>query len=199
MREIDLGPTDDCIHYFFETGHSTARSLDDMLCAMIKQMLLSCQRQSVALPSKVSQALRDIFEARKVLLTTDGLTTLFKAMVDVFPRTVYLIDGFDDLEERQIQDLFAVLRKVFVSGNPHGSKLALFSRESLGRGIDIGEQLAPLPTKEGIRLSLKHLSPDIAKFVDAEVDAQQLRRRITRNENLVMEIKEKLKGNSDKM
>jgi len=199
MREIDLGPTDACIHFFFETGHTTARSLDDMLRAMIKQLLLSSQKASIALSSQVHQALHDMFDARKVLPTTDELTTLLKEMVDIFPRTLYLIDGFDDLNESQIQDLFAVLRRIFATGNPHGSKLALFSRESLGRGLDIGEQLAPVPAKEGIRLNLKHLTSDIAKFVDEQVHAQQLRRRITNNESLILEIKEKLKENSDKM
>lgn len=199
MREIDLGPTDACIHYFFETGHTTTRSLEDMLRAMIKQLLLSSQRASIALSSKVHQALHDMFDARKVLPTTDELTALLKEMIDVFPRTLYLIDGFDDLDEPQIQDLFAILRKIFVPGNPHGSKLALFARESLGRGLGIDKQLAPIPATEGIRLNLKHLSLDIAKFVDVQVDDQQLRRRITNNESLVLEIKEKLKENSEKM
>lgn len=170
-----------------------------MLRALIKQLLLSSQRASIALPSRVPRALHDMFEARKVLPTTNELTNLLKEMVDVFPRTLYLIDGFDDLDELQIQDFFAILRRLFIAGSPHGSKLALFSRESLGRGLDISEQLAPLPAKKGIRLSLEHLSPDIDKFVDVQVDAQHLRRRITSNEDLVMEIKQKLKENSDKM
>ncbi len=119
-REIDLGPTNACIHFFFETGYTTAMSLDDILRAMIKQLLLSSKRASTALFSQVDQALHDMFEARKVLPTTNELTTLLKEMVDIFPRTLYLIDGFDDLNESQIQDLFTVLCRIFATGNPHG-------------------------------------------------------------------------------
>lgn len=194
MQELFFDTPRFCIHYFFETGTSSSSALDELMRAIIKQMILS------GIPlNRFSTAINEAFKPERLPPPTEELVDLVKLLIDHFPPSVYIIDGFDGLDELQLQDMFSALRRVFDDNNSHGSKLVLVSREVLGRGIDVNHQLTGLSQVYTIRLTLAHLSNDIARFVEAQVNEQQIRRIITRNEKLLKDIKKKLKANSEKM
>lgn len=198
MLELRLNAHRSCIHYFIEAGTNSRSALDDLLRAMIKQLVVSHDQTILAFPPEILKALR-IFKVSGFPPPTDDLVRLLKMLVDYSPPSMYLIDGLDDLDETQLLDMFDMLRRIFAEHNSHGSKLALFSRETLGRGIDIERQLTGLSQVHVLRLTLAHLSKDIARFVEAEVNRQQIRRLITTNEALVNEVKKKLIAHSGKM
>lgn len=166
--------------------------------AMIKQ-LLSANFATVCFSSSLQNEIYDIFAQKGHRPSTDQLATVLQQLIDLAPQSVYLIDGFDDMDEYLIQKLFGILRMFFRPQNPHGSKLALFAREVLGRGIEISNALQTIPHVFRIRLDLKQLAGDIAAFVDAEVDRYRMDKTITTNDDLIREIKQKLKDNGEKM
>lgn len=150
-------------------------------------------------PPRISKALDDSLRLNIIPPSTEELIRLLKTLVDFSPPMLYLIDGFDDLDESRLLDMFGVLRLIFADGNPHGSKLALFSRETLGRGIDIQRQLNGITQMHPIRLTLAQLSKDIVQYVEAQVNEQQIRRIITADETLIEDVKRKLITHSEKM
>lgn len=198
LEQLNLPPGYGCVHYFFDTGFASASSLDDLLRAFLKQ-LLSMRTITNALPHQLDQEIQDAFRKQVLPLSTSQLVLVLRKVIDLSPQMLYLIDGFDDMEESQIQGLFAFLRTTFACDNPHYSKLALFSREVLGRGIEASKSLRTIENMFEIRFSLSHLSDDIAKFVEAQVEEQQLSRTITEDATLIADIKQKLKENGDKM
>lgn len=199
MQELRLNAHRTCVHYFFETGRNSPSALNELLRALIKQLVATDDDTMLPLPSGQFTALRDVIRINGLPPSIEELTTLLKVLIDSRPPTLYLIDGFDDLDESQLLDMFGVLRRIFADQNPHGSKLALFSRETLGRGIDIERQLVKISQVQSLRLSVADLSKDIAKFVEAQVNEQQLRRAITQNEALVEDVKKNLISHSERM
>jgi len=188
-----------CVHYFFDSGKAGPKSLDNLLRALIKQLILSRDKALQPIESETQAEIRTMFQVQAIPPSTDMLKFILHKLMDETPGVFYLVDGFDDMAEPQIQSFFVLLRTIFRNGNSHGSKLAIFSRETLGRGIDVQKQLSVLEKVSQIRLSLQLLSGDISRFVEALVDEQQLMRKITDDESLLAEIKSKLKANGDKM
>lgn len=161
--------------------------------------MLQYDSSIVGMPIDCSIAIKSVFGSSGVPPATEDLVDLLKLLIDAYPPSLYLIDGFDDLNELQIQDMFGALRRIFAANTQHGSKLVLISREILGRGINVEDQLTGLSQIYSVRLELFHLQADIDKFVEAQVKEQQLRRVITKDESLIKDIKKSLKANSDKM
>lgn len=199
IKELNLSGNRICFHYFFDVQKKSTSPLSDMLRAFIKQIYMSCKRGFSVLPAELETALYDTFKPRTQLPSIDDLTFHLNKLLSTTPKALYLIDGYDDLDEIQMQKFFIVLRATFSKHNSHGSKLALFSRETLGKGIDIDKQLSVLPAVNILRLRLEHLRSDISKYVEAQVTDQELKKTISMNKNLVEEIKIKLKEHSDKM
>ncbi|KAK5952743.1 hypothetical protein OHC33_006336 [Knufia fluminis] len=199
FHELRSAKLQACIHYFVDSGKTGPKSLDSMLRGIIKQLIL-CHDEAMSPMSPALQAeVRATFQSNSLPPTVDGLKTLVQKMADETPGVLYLIDGFDEMAEQQIQQLFVALRNIFRDSASHGSKLIIFSRETLGKGISVRKQLSVLAQVFYIRLSLKQLSGDISRFVEALVDEKQLMRNITEDENLLLDIKSKLKAHGDKM
>lgn len=199
MLELRLNANERCIHYFFETDSNSSSSLNGLYRALIKQLITQFDCSTLTLPKNCSTAVKSVFKLHGIPPDTEDLLGLLKLLIDSFPPSLYLIDGFDDLDELQIQDMFSALRGIFSDQNLHHSKLVLVSREILGRGIDVEHQTTGLLQVHTIRLTLSLLRRDIGTFVEAQVNEQQLRRKITENESLIKDIKKSLKANSEKM
>lgn len=199
LKELQLDSTRTCFHYFFDANKTSPDPLSAMLRALIKQVLELLTKQVNTLPKEIETELFDMFNGTRAPPSIDNLASLLLKLINKVPRALYLMDGFDHLNEVQIQKFFSVLRTVFGELNSHGSKIALFSRETLGKGIDIEKQLSTLTRIHILRLTLDHLSADIERYVEAQVNEQELKRTLSTNTALVSEIKAKLKAHSDKM
>lgn len=199
MQELRLNAHRICVHYFFETGYKSKSALDDLLRALIRQLVSSHDDTMLLLPSGQSTALRNVFRPSRLPPSNEEISTLLKELIDSYPPTLYLIDGFVDLDDSQLLDMFSILRRIFGDQNRHGSKLALFSREILGRGINIRRQLNGISQVHSVRLEMADPSEDIAQFVEAQMNEHQTRRIITENENLITEVKRTLISHTKKM
>lgn len=196
LKECNISETNQCIHFFFDNSQATPVTLKEMLRGIIKQALAKIEKALGLLPERLNRNVSELFGEFSRAPSLEQLSSLFENVVDMLPGTLYVIDGFDGMVENDILDMFTIIRKCFSSLKLHRSKLALFSREILGRGIDIRAQIQH---SNFIRLQLRHVQKDIETFVDTRIDLMQLRRIITTNENLISEIREELKANSEKM
>lgn len=196
LKEAKLSSKDCCIHFFFNNNQKFTPTLNDLLRAMIKQALLRIEKDHGVLPHELKTKLFENFGTPTCSPPNNVLIALFENVIDRLPGTLYVIDGIEALAEDEILSIFGIIRTCFGQSKQHSSKLALFSREILGRGIDVCKQL---PEIHYLRLGLNHLQKDIETFVDTQVELMQLKRVITQNAELLDEIRAKLKANSKKM
>lgn len=129
-------------------------------------------------------------------LSISRVTHLFESLLPWIPDAVFLIDGFDNLSEDYLQHLFSILRNLTGLLQSVGSKIALFGREVLGRGIDINTQL---PGSYSINLKFVNLEADINRFVDVQVERFQLRRNLIQDPALLQQISRTLKLRGQEM
>lgn len=124
------------------------------------------------------------------------LKAIFRELVRLVSRTYYVIDGLDYLNDEDIIKALSLLRELLETCEQHHSKVILFSRRVLGRGINVEKQLPGILTLE---LELKFLEHDITVFVNTEIDERLRDREITTNVEVIAELRRVLKVHADKM
>jgi hypothetical protein len=107
-----------------------------------------------------------------------------------------IVDEVDVLEEEQVRCFFRLFKSAAENGSFDQVKFLMFSREILGRGIDLTKQLSNTTV---LPVSISNLRGDIERFVHHEVDRKQQECAITKDKTLLDEIKKVLIDRADKM
>lgn len=178
------------VSYYFEAGTEHKTSLQDVLKAMIRQCLSSLRNSGVIMSTALLDQIQNVAKNVQNTSSLPRIMRLFESVIIAMPNTVFVIDGFDDLAEDQLQTFLSVLRNLTDTMRACGSKIALFGRKVLGRGIGIQAQL---PGARSIDLKFVDIEHDINTFVDVQIERFQAVRNITQNAKLLQDIKTILK------
>lgn len=126
-----------------------------------------------------------------------ALSDVLAQFRSLLPACLFVIDGIDALPENEVVSFLKFLRIHFTAsdGDSEGSKVLVFCRETLGRGF----RVADLPQTSILQVTLEHIQPDLYTYVEHKVEEKQKGRTITGNLRLIEQVKNILKGNSEKM
>lgn len=174
--------------------HTT--SLQDVLNALIKQSLLKLKDSRTGLSPALLTQIQDVATGPVNIASLSKVISLFEAIIAIMPHALFLVDGFDELSEEQLQNFLSVFRNLTGLLHSVGSKVAFFGREVLGRGINLQAQL---PESCNINLRYVNIAQDVERFVDVQMERFQARRTITQNVRLLQQINTELKARGREM
>lgn len=185
------------VTFFADPSSNNNITACDVVRAQIKQLVARFRECDEGLPRDAASALTKAFPHAKAIPDLGTLTDILKMLVAGLGSCVFVTDGLDILQEREVVSYLQVVRVLFASVPDSVShcRMIIFCRETLGRGIRIDT----IPRSTTLRIGISHLRRDIHKYIDHEVAAKQLDRNITRDEQLLQEIKDVLKANCAKM
>jgi hypothetical protein len=196
---IRLGPSQNrtVVHYYCDALSTAKPTTDHILRAFIKQLWIHLAHLRKPIPPDVRPTIKTLFGDRVMVpVAPDDLKAIFQNLVRLASRTYYVIDGLDYLGDEDIIEVLSLLRELLGTCEQHHSKVILFSRRVLGRGINVEKHLPGTLTLE---LEPKFLEHDIAVFVDTEIDQRLRNREITTNSEVIDRLRKVLKAHADKM
>lgn len=186
------------VSYFVDTLQAHQIKADDILRALIKQLLLARQETDDTLEAEFLAKLHTLFSSTTTLVPhSSQLITLAKELCNGNLKTYFVLDGIDGLTEDAIIRLLGMMKELTASieANQSARRILIFCRESLGRGIRFEND----PRFSSFQIALKHVESDIHAFVDHEVTSKQDERSLIQSRDLLDEVVNVLKSNSAKM
>ena len=187
-------PTESTANYFFDHEALHPFSTHDVLRALIKQCFSTSEPLTAATVSWARELRHSLLKTNSVVALQE-LTSILSRLLSETTKKVFVIDGYDGLNEEELRVFFELFRKLDPVLKRNGCQVAFFGREILGKGIDIRKQLSACQ----IDIGLSDLKADIEAFVDYQVESFHRERTLTENHHLIDEIKAALKTKSGNM
>ncbi|KAL3481008.1 hypothetical protein BJX99DRAFT_194840 [Aspergillus californicus] len=184
------------IHYYCDASLAASVSAADILRSIIKQILLYRRRLHLYVAEEFLESIEAVFVSPEYSPQENRVRELFGQALRMNTGAYLVVDGVDVLEEEEAHSFFRMLRESSQNGFLNGVKLLIFTREILGRGIDLAKQIR---NTRVLHLTICELRGDIRLYVHHEVDRKQEEYSITEDRDLLEEIKRVLIARGEKM
>jgi hypothetical protein len=141
-------------------------------------------------------AVKNFFGHNRTEPDFDDLKDIFIRLFYYVPNTIYILDGFDALDQEHSKSILICFRSLFSSSkSPQGSQLLLLSREQIPGYVDIATfipEIRQISTSPGVR-------QDIETYIEMSIIDKTMYRKLTEDALLLQEIKQKLLKESSGM
>jgi hypothetical protein len=118
------------------------------------------------------------------------LAEIFSSLLAYAPKTIYIVDGLDELKEKEAERVLRVVRQLFDGKcQGHDSRILIFSRDQVAPYLDVTRFI---PDTAYISTSMKSVTKDIQLYIESIIDDKMSRRELTSNLILAKEIKQTL-------
>lgn len=181
-------------HFFYSQSNKNRLGAEHLFRSFIKQMIgfldaagLSCPREIVSSTKRLFVPLRHLPNFEEII--EQVFMPLSQFLSDLFPHTTYIVDGLDECELPEVHRTLRVIRKM--SSLP-GRKVLISGRESL----DVKSFIQDLVTTT---ISGVETKKDIRQFIDWKLAEKLQERRLTEEEKVLQNIKDKLNDKADQM
>ncbi|PGH01143.1 hypothetical protein AJ79_08014 [Helicocarpus griseus UAMH5409] len=185
------------VFYYVENEETSTLSVPFILRSFIKQICEFFRLTSA--PFADNSILSDIhkfFGEKRTVPDIEDLEYVFVRLYRCVPDTIYVIDGFDALNQENCRILLRLIKQLFSDvSDRRGSKCMLLSREQIPGFTNVAT-LIP-----GIRQisTSSNIMQDIQLYIKTTIDDKTMFRELTNDYNLVDEIKQVLAKESSEM
>lgn len=175
---------------YFYCDYARPESLhaSTIFASLFKQLLVHLDRLKKPCPPAIQEQLVEAYKNGQKRLNEDlivGLTTCF---VEIF----FFIDGLDECEKNDVNEVLDFVRRLSTSPLGASSKIFIASRKE----VDVRSSI---PSCISITASGSGLSEDIRQYVEKTVDDRIAKAGYVNDRNLVQYVKDKLIGGAQDM
>jgi KAP family P-loop domain len=161
-----------------------------LLASFIKQVLIYFRKTKKPWPPKVREDIEKFFGKKRIEPDLDDLDYIFSSLHECLTKAIYVIDGLDELSEKEVENILQIVRRLFGSkSEQRGSRIIIFSRDQVALYLDITRAIpgtVRISTSDGIE-------NDIQKYIDTEIENKTVYvRQLTSDPVLMEETKAKL-------
>lgn len=185
------------ISYFVDTSQNQTPAARDMVRALIKQVVVFKQQNSMHLPKYLQDRLRIVLARTASHFALNAFIEIFKDLASHLMQCTIIIDGLDLLKEDDVTQCLQFLRSITSNTNSsqENLKTSIFCREIPGRGIRLENHASSVM----LQISLEHIQRDIHHYIDQAVSKKRQGSNLIEDNSLITEIVEVLKANSGRM
>src|SRR5438045_3199177 len=91
------------------------RKGSDLLASFIKQLLVYLATIHKPCPVKIEKDVRTFFGAKRSEPDFDDLADIFSGLYTYTPKVIYVIDGLDEFDGKEVEKVLRVVRQLFES------------------------------------------------------------------------------------
>ena len=139
-------------------------------------------------PPIIREQMKKFYETYELTPDLDDVVHLFSMLFKFVDHATYIIDGLDELEDRQASEVLRVFRGLFRDAQDR--RLFLSSRTEIDCNIDV---INSIPGTMHIPISTADVEPDIRYYIDSTLQIKMSQdRKLTDNARLLQDINHKL-------
>lgn len=177
-------------HFFCSYLHKSRVQSVNLFKSYIKQIVNHLDEIKKSYSSDIHLCLRRFRSTRSSPPTyNEIIDKIFLPLNQLLDHPVYIVDGLDECDSGNIQNILEVFRRLIKQSN---TRVFIVGRESL----DIKRSI---PDSSTIYISQEYIKDDIREFVERKIEDKMRERQLTEQENLVRDIKETLIELADRM
>jgi hypothetical protein len=182
--------------FYCENEHYGSLQASYILSSFIKQLCEFLRYSSRPFPEDIIRKVRRFFGHDRTAPDFEDLKDIFILLFYYVPNTIYVLDGFDALNQEHIKGLLTFIRPLFCDPKPpQGSRILLLSREQIPGYINI---TTFMPGTCQISTSV-NVMRDIQIYIETSVDDKTMCRKLTDDRSLLDDIKRVLLTESSGM
>ena len=162
----------------------------DLLASFIKQLLMYLATICKPCPTEAENDIRKFFGAKRVEPDFDDLADIFSSLCAYTPKAIYLIDGLDAFDEKEVMKVLRIIQRLF--GNrteQNGSRILIFSRDQIAPFLDV---IRFVPGTAHISTSLENIASDIQLYIESAIEDKMYIRELSSDPALMKEVKQTL-------
>jgi hypothetical protein len=173
------------IYFFCETQQRSKLKASDLLASFIKQLLEYLTIVRKPCPTGVQDDLWKFFGTKRSEPDFDDLADIFSSLFPHTPKTIYIIDGLDEFDEKEVEKVLLIVRKLFASKSKrNGSRILIFSRDQIAPYLSVTRLI---PGTAHITTSLNNITKDIQLYIQIVIEDKMCVRELT-NDHALMEM-----------
>jgi hypothetical protein len=173
------------IYFYCETQQRGKLKGLDLLASFIKQLLMYLTTLHKPCPAGVQENLWKFFRTKRSEPDFDDLADIFSSLFQHAPKTVYIIDGLDEFDEKEVEKVLRIVRKLFGSKSKwNGSRILIFSRDQIAPYLSVTQLI---PGIAHISTSVNNITRDIQLYIQIVIEDKMCVRELT-NDHALMEM-----------
>ena len=176
------------VYFYCETAQREMLKASSVFESLSKQLLMFLALIRRARPLAIREQINKLYETHEIAPDLDDVVHIFSMLFDYVNHATYIIDGLDELEDREASKVLRVFRGLFT--DCQDKKLLLSSRTEVDCNINV---INSIPGTMHIPISTTDVEKDIQFYIDSTLQIKMSHdRKLTDNPRLVQEIKDSL-------
>jgi hypothetical protein len=178
------------IYFYCDSAQCTMLNGSALLASFIKQLLVYLDAMCKPCPLAVQGDIGKFFGMKRSEPDFEDLADIFSSLCAYTPKAIYILDGLDEFDEKEVEKVLRVVRQLFGGkSNRHGSRILIFSRDKVALHLDVGRSV---PGTVHISTS-NNITNDIQQYIDTVTEEKKTYvRELTSDPALMEETKQKL-------
>jgi hypothetical protein len=178
------------IYFYCEAQQRCKLKGSDLLASFIKQLLVYLTKVRKPFPTGVQEDLLKFFGEKRSVPDFDDLADIFSSLIPHTPETIYIIDGLDEFDEKEVEKVLRIVRKLFGSkSRQKGSRILIFSRDQIAPYLSVTRLI---PDIAHISTSLNNITKDIQLYIQTLIKDKMCLRELTNDQALMEMTKQRL-------
>ena len=177
-------------HFFFSHSNKTRLEATHLFQSYIKQILGYLYMTRNPCPSRIVSYVKQFYSYKRYPPSfNEVIDEIFLPLSALLPSTTYVVDGLDECEPEQVREILKTFQRM---GSWRGPRIFISGREAL-------DVASSIPGSNTIRISEEHHKEDIRKFINWKIEEKMRERKLTDDERVLQDIKNKLNERADRM
>jgi hypothetical protein len=173
------------IYFYCETQQRSKLKGSELLASFIKQLLMYHTTVRKPYPTGVQEDLWKFFGTKRSEPDFDDLADIFSNLFLHTPEAIYIIDGLDEFDEKEVEKVLRIVRKLFGSkSKPNGSRILIISRDQIAPYLSVTRLI---PGTAQISTSLNNIMKDVQLYIQTIIEDKMCVRELT-NDHALMEM-----------
>jgi len=178
------------IYFYCEIQQRGKLKGSDLLASFIKQLLVYLTTVCKPCPTGVQEDLSKFFGTKRSEPDFGDLADIFSILFLHTPKTIYIIDGLDEFDEKEVEKVLRIVQKLFGSKSKrNGSRILIFSRDQIAPYLSVTRLI---PGTAHISTSLNNITKDIQLYVQIVTEDKMCVRELTSDHALMEMTKQRL-------
>ena len=178
------------LYYYCESKSRQSARAIDLFESWIKQILIHLGIILKPCPAETSLQIHKYYDENGLVPDLDDVIEIFLELISVAAGTICIVDGLDELEDKDLERTLKVVRVLSRDSVKYKCKTFITSRSNLA------SNLAGLKILQ-IAIDTDAVQADIHDYVEAAILDKS--RKLTANEALMTELKDRLVSKSEGM
>jgi len=192
MIQISQTTGDLVAHFFYTYLDKPPLEASHMFESYIKQILDHLRIIRKPCPPDIVASIKQFYGPKQSRPSLDEIIyDMFIPLAKLVPSATYITDGLDECESKEGQKVITILRKI-LQQMPHGPRILISGRD----GLHVTDSI---PGSIRIQIPERNAREDIQKVIEWSMAEKMWERRLTEEECVLQDIKNKLNEHADRM